>query len=167
MTKEQLIKQGFEPIKHHEGYLIHRDGRVWSLRRSRFISLNTKNTGYIRVRLGDKKYLHHRLLAMQFIPNPENKPHINHINEIRDDNRLENLDWCTHKENCIHSSYKRSGPKHCKAKPKGHYETFAVTRTHFKKTCNRQGWDFNKFIEVYKGENYMRNRKYNYFQCAS
>lgn len=41
----------------------------------------------------------HRVIAMTFIPNPENKPYIDHINSVKDDNRVENLRWCTSIEN--------------------------------------------------------------------
>jgi len=64
-----------------------------------------KINGYASVMFGYKgkrKYIH-RLVAIAFLPNSENKKCINHKNKIRNDNRLENIEWVTYLENNIHS----------------------------------------------------------------
>jgi len=85
-------------------YLIYPDGRVFSIRRQIFMKQTTKRNGYKDLILSNdnyrKSFLVHRLVAIHFIDNPENKPTVDHINGIRDDNRVENLRWATLKEQC-------------------------------------------------------------------
>jgi hypothetical protein len=70
-----------------------------------------KNKGYIRVYLykdGKRKcYSVHRLVAITFIPNPLNLPMINHIDENKSNNSVDNLEWCTNRYNQIYSNGKK------------------------------------------------------------
>jgi hypothetical protein len=59
--------------------------------------------GYRCLCLNGKKYREHRLIAEKFIPNPDNKPHINHIDGNKSNNSIDNLEWVTPSENQLHS----------------------------------------------------------------
>ena len=59
--------------------------------------------GYRRLYLNGKSYREHRLIAEKFIPNPDNKPEVNHIDGNKSNNSIENLEWVTSSENQLHS----------------------------------------------------------------
>lgn len=83
-------------------YKVSNFGNVLSIRRNKLLTPYIDHNGYIKVVLSLNGQSHkavHRLMAEAFIPNPDNKPYIDHINTIRGDNRLENLRWVTSKEN--------------------------------------------------------------------
>ena len=88
-------------------YVIHPCGTILRIHKNKTTLMKhyKKKDGYMRIGLRNngkqKFFLVHRLLALHFIPNPENKRCVDHINGIRDDNRLENLRWVTYSENML------------------------------------------------------------------
>ena len=91
-------------IKGYEGkYAVCRAGYVFSFKSWRFLKGNTDKDGYKYVSFyknnKPKHYKVHRLVAEAFIPNPNNWPQVNHKNEVKNDNRVCNLEWCTAKYN--------------------------------------------------------------------
>ena len=98
-------------VKHPTlGVLVRDDGSVFIKCRGKqkhhdyHWTFGSHSRKYLIVEIDDKKYRVHRLVAEAFIPNPENKPYVDHINRNPADNRVVNLRWVTPKENCENSS---------------------------------------------------------------
>ena len=97
-------------VKRHPtvGILVGDDGRVYSLDGNERCQ---QDYGYMRVMVKKKTYAVHRLVAETFIPNPDNKPVVDHINKDRRDNRVENLRWVTSQENAQTISHENNNKK--------------------------------------------------------
>jgi hypothetical protein len=100
----------WKPVEGYNGnYEISTTGLLMSnkFKSPRLLKSPVSGAGYRHLVLSKnnvhKTVLIHRLVAQAFLPNPENKPEINHINGVKTDNRLENLEWCTKSENSCHS----------------------------------------------------------------
>ena len=100
-----MLNEIWRDIKHYEGkYMISNYGRVKSLISNKYISVHINNYGYLFVKLYAKngkrrqEYIH-RLVAMTFLENPDNLPEVNHKDEDRQNNYVDNLEWCTHEYN--------------------------------------------------------------------
>ena len=111
----------WKDIPGYEGlYKVSNTGKIFSCVTNWELSVIQKKDGYTCISLCDKdhnkkQYRIHQLVAKAFIPNPNNLPMINHKNEIKNDNRVENLEWCTAQYNTSYGT----GPKRISDKMKG------------------------------------------------
>lgn len=103
-----LPNEQWKEIPNFDNYLVSNMGRVWSKSRETVMKAYKQNSGYMGIKLiSDKKvithFLIHRLVAIVWINNPDNKPFINHINGNKEDNTTSNLEWVTASENVLHA----------------------------------------------------------------
>jgi hypothetical protein len=98
----------WKDISDYPNYMVNESGEIYSKVRKKLLKQQVTKFGYARVGLYKnntmKLFAVHRIVAQAFIPNPNNLPQINHINENKLDNRVENLEWCTPSYNINHGS---------------------------------------------------------------
>lgn len=113
--RQGINMENWKDIKGFEGlYQVSDQGRVYSIRTGKILVQQPRRHGYLAVFLyGTEKrangrygkpYSVHRLVAEAFCKREEGQTEVNHLNEVKDDNRAENLEWCTHKENSTHGT---------------------------------------------------------------
>ena len=95
----------------YEGlYAVTSCGKVWSYKKKKFLVPRANSKGYLIVKLFKdgkvKNYRIHRLVAEAYIPNPDNLPQVDHIDNDKTHNYVNNLQWITNRDNCRKSNSK-------------------------------------------------------------
>ena len=120
------MKENWKDIKGYEGiYQVSDKGRIKNVRTGRILKTHPNKKGYLMIRISDGKerkgYGVHRLVAEAFIPNPDNLPQVNHKDENKLNNNVDNLEWCTLQYNVNYGTARQrmsktnvNNPKKCK-----------------------------------------------------
>jgi hypothetical protein len=145
----------WKPIDGEENYYISSLGKV---KHNDTILQQHLDNGYYRIYFNSKSFKVHRLVGFAFIPNPDNKPFIDHINRIRNDNRVENLRWATNAENVINQDGRTNlNMKHIYLKKdKRNYEYIVVQiRRDKKMVLNKHAKTLEEAVKV--RDDYLNN----------
>lgn len=160
-----MVEEIWVDIKGYEGlYQVSNLGRVKSLeridslghKRKEKIFKPQKNKGYLRVSLWKdgkgKKYSIHRLVAIAFIPNPDNLPEVNHKDENKFNNNVDNLEWCTVAYNNTYGTRIQRFSESHKGKERSEESKKKMSESH--KGKHHSDETRRKISESHKGENH-------------
>lgn len=108
MTKWGFLKENYIPIKGFENlYGIDENGNIFGYKRNRVVKQKLNRFGYCTIKLCKENKLYyfmvHRLVAQTFIPNPNDLPQVNHKDGNKQNNNVDNLEWCTQSYNMKHA----------------------------------------------------------------
>jgi hypothetical protein len=133
-------------IQGYNKYLIYETGDVFNNKFNRFLKPSKNKYGYLQINLSKnnkpKMFLVHRLVALHYIPNPDNKLEVNHIDGDKCNNCIENLEWTTTMENC--NAFKKT-PK---------TNTSGIKNISYHKQSNR--WVYRKRIYGKLNQKYFK-----------
>ena len=151
------MEEIWKDIEGYEGlYEVSSYGRVRNLVSGKFIKPSQKNDGYCRVCLykngGGKCINIHRLVAQAFIPNPDNLPEINHLDEDKTNNRVDNLEFCNHKYNCNYGTLQQR--RILTNINSGKYT--GLTRTEY---CKKYRENNKEYFKEYRKDYYQSNKE--------
>ena len=147
----------WKDIKGYEGkYQVSSEGRIWSIGRQKVLKPQTDRHGYKHVTLiakNGKKVteLIHRLVALTFLPNEDNLPQVDHINEDKSDNRVCNLRWVTAKENTNHGTRNERIGKNQPTKRKIHNITTNIIYDSIAEAQRDTGVPHQNIVKVCQG----------------
>ncbi len=109
-AENQPIPEG-KIMDEFPNYIITNDGKVYNLKRKRFLISTRIATGYMSINLSNNKKIKtfnvHRLVALLFLDNPNNLPEVNHIDFDKTNNKIENLEWVSSSDNIKHNFSKK------------------------------------------------------------
>lgn len=137
-----LDGEEWKPISEFDKYEVSNMGRIRNIKLCKLLKLNDRK-GYIEVTLGKKSRSVHRMVAQAFIPNPEDKPQVNHLGD-KLDNRASMLEWATARENAQHAAdnittYNRTRVHRCDPDTGEILETYASTQEAYEKDGFNKG----------------------------